>query len=115
MITQRLTVEEETLRQMASELKEKLIHYPHETIFDFVDNIRIFSGIHKKEVSKERKKPYLFKVLIWPKLKFINNFILKLGIFDGTRGFVLSVMMSFHSFLSWGELWLITRGKKRWE
>lgn len=88
------------------ELNNPIIHYPHPTVFKFVDNINAYSTLHAEENRKSSKKSSLLKIVFWPCGKFINNWILKLGFLDGTRGFVYAVLMSFHSFLAWSNLWL---------
>ena len=87
-------------------LKTFLFHYPHHSLKEFIKEINFFSGLHAEENAKEDKKSNLFKVVLFPLGKFIQNWILKKGYKDGTRGFIMSLMMSFHSFLSWSELWL---------
>ena len=54
----------------------------------------------------QAKKANLRKLVLFPILKFFHNFIFLRGFRDGTTGFVLSVMMSLHSFLAWSSLYL---------
>jgi glycosyltransferase involved in cell wall biosynthesis len=87
-------------------LKSPLFHYPHPTLREFVSEINLFSTIHAKEILREGKKPSLAKVLIWPLGKFLYNMVLRLGFLDGMRGFVVAIVMSFHSFLAWSKAWI---------
>lgn len=91
------------------ELKNPLKHYPHNTLKDFIRNINDFSTIHAKANFDEGKRSGIFKILVWPVLKFIDNFFVKAGFLDGVHGVVLALMMSFHSFLAWSKLWLIQK------
>jgi len=88
------------------ELKNPLIHHPHQTLREFIEHLNYFSSLHAEENKKEGKASNIFKIILWPKLKFFYNYFIRLGFLDGTAGFVLVVMMSFHSFLAWSKQWL---------
>lgn len=88
------------------ELKNNLMHYPHQTLREFITDIDRYSTLHAQELEKEGKRSNILKIWIWPKLKFIQNWIFRLGFLDGTAGFVVAILMSFHSYLAWSKLWL---------
>ena len=90
-------------------LKNPLEHYPHPSLREFIDDINFQSGLHAEANHQEGKHSSLVKILFWPKLHFLKNYFLRLGFLDGTEGFVLALMMSFHSFLAWSKLWLDER------
>lgn len=90
-------------------LKNPLIHYPHQSLSIFIDEINFYSSLHAQENIKEGKHSSILKIILWPKLKFFQNTILRLGILDGTHGFVVALIMSFHSFLAWSKQWLKQR------
>ena len=90
-------------------LKNSLWHYPHQTLREFIKDINFQSDLHAEANYKEGKSSNLAKIVIWPKGKFFYNYLFKLGFLDGTEGFVLALIMSFHSFLSWSKLWIIQR------
>lgn len=87
-------------------LNNLLLHFPHPTINEFLVDIDHYSTLHAHANYKEGKRSSILKILIFPKLKFFNNLILKYGFLDGTHGFVLALLMSFHSYLAWSKLWL---------
>jgi glycosyltransferase involved in cell wall biosynthesis len=87
-------------------LRGKLIHYLHESVFETLVQINFHSGLHAKENKKEGKRALVGKIIIYPVGKFFQNYLIKGGAWDGAAGFVLAVMMSFHSFLAWSEQWL---------
>jgi glycosyltransferase involved in cell wall biosynthesis len=90
----------------AGRLKNSILHYPHQSIKDFIDSIDVFSSLHALANQKEAKQSSLFKIIFWPLAKFVINYIFKLGFLDGVRGFLLAVIMSSHSYLAWSKLWL---------
>ncbi len=85
-------------------------HYPHQTISEFLSDISRYSTLHAQENMKEEKRSSILKILLWPKLKFLQNYVLKLGFLDGGPGLVSALMMSFHSYLAWSKLWLLQKG-----
>jgi len=94
------------------DLSNSIIHYPHQTLREFIDSINTFSTIHAKENFKEGKKTLILRIVFWPPAKFISSYILKLGIFDGGQGFIMAAVMSFHSFLAWSKLWMTQKARK---
>lgn len=85
------------------ELGTPILHYPHETIGEFLTDLNNYSTQHAKENKRERKNFNFLFVIFHPLGKFFVNYILKLGFLDGTHGFVSALFMSFHSFLSWSK------------
>lgn len=90
-------------------LRNPLSHYPHQTLREFLAGVDWMSTLHAQENKKEGKGANLLKIIIFPKLKFFDNWILKLGFLDGTAGFVVALIMSLHSYLAWSKLWLLQR------
>jgi glycosyltransferase involved in cell wall biosynthesis len=80
------------------QLKNPLIHNTAKSLHEYIDKINFYSTLHAEENLKEGKKSNIFKIIFYPVGKFIQN------IFLG-RGFVFSMLQSFHSFLSWVKAW----------
>jgi len=93
-------------------LNNYLDHYTSSSLKDFIDKINFYSDLHAVSNLEEGKKSNLFKIIFYPPFKFLDNFIFKLGFLDGNYGLVFSLLMSFHSFLSWSKLWLLQKSKK---
>jgi glycosyltransferase involved in cell wall biosynthesis len=89
------------------ELKNPLLHYSHQTIPEFLEHINFHSTIHAQVLKKEGVEPSLFQIIFYPKAKFIQNYIFRLGFLDGTPGIIVALMMSFHSFLARAKLYQI--------
>ena len=88
------------------ELNNPILHYPHQSVKEFIESINKFSGLHAYANYEENKKSSLIKIIFWPKFKFYYNFFVKLGFLDGIHGFIVILLMSFHSFLAWSKLWI---------
>lgn len=92
-------------------LKNSLLHYPHPSLRVFVKSVNWMSDLHGQANLEEGKRSSLARIIIWPAGKFFSNYILRLGFLDGTNGLIAALMMSFHSYLAWSNLWLKLRRK----
>ncbi|MCX6704407.1 MAG: hypothetical protein NTZ07_03080 [Candidatus Woesebacteria bacterium] len=79
-------------------LKNYIIHNTADNLHEDIEKMNRYSSIHAAENLKEGKRSNLFKMIFYPKLKFIQNIL-------AGRGFVFSVLQSFHSFLGWAKQW----------
>jgi glycosyltransferase involved in cell wall biosynthesis len=92
-------------------LKNALLHYPHPSLNEFISSINRFSTLHAMANLRERKRASLGKIICWPMLKFVLNWIIKRGFLDGMPGFIVALTMSFHSYLAWSKLWILQKRK----
>lgn len=92
-------------------LENWLLHYPHQTLREFLKEVDFYSTLHAQDLKEEGKNANVLKVIIWPGGKFLENWIWRKGFLDGTRGFAVAAMMSFHSFLAWSKLWFLRTRK----
>lgn len=99
------------IKKNTSALKNSLIHYPHQTLDQFLKEINYYTDIRVEELYKKGKKVHWWSIILYPKLKFFINYFLKRGFLDGIPGLVFAVTMSLHSFLVRGKLWLLWKEK----
>lgn len=78
-------------------LKHNLIHYPHQTIADFLSKINYYTEIESEYRKNRGLGSNMFELFLYPTAKFVKNYILLLGFLDGFPGFVMAFMMSIHS------------------
>lgn len=76
------------------ELKNPLLHYSHKNIQSFIAKINYYTNLTPKE-----KFNYL-KLFGFPTGKFMQNYLLRLGLLDGLAGFVMAYMMSLQSLIT---------------
>lgn len=88
-------------------LQNELDHYPHQTIGEFISEINVYTTLRAEELHRKKVKVRSIDILLYPKAKFIKNYFFKLGFKDGVPGFIVAVLMSLHSFLVRGKLWLL--------
>lgn len=99
--------EEWKIKGKVGVLKNYLLHYPHQSVAEFLTEINYYTDIRAQELYLKKIKVRWWSIVVFPAGKLINNLILKRGFLDGERGLIVSLIMSFHSFLVRGKLWLI--------
>lgn len=93
-------------------LNNELIHFPHQTISEFLKEINFYTDIKANELFKKGKKVNIFSIICYPVVKFLQNYFIKFGFLDGLEGFIFAVTMSFHSSLVRGKLWQMLQNEK---
>lgn len=101
------------IRGETATLENPLIHYPHQTLTEFLGSINFHSTLNARAFYDEGKRTTFFD---WfkPPVKFIQNWIFRLGFLDGMPGFIVALLMSFHSFLVRSKLYLLWKKEAGW-
>lgn len=86
-------------------LKNSIIHYPHQTVAEFLRDINFYTTLRARELYSKKIKTNILQVAVYTSCKFVVNYFFKRGFLDGTPGLVHALLMSFHSFLVRGKLW----------
>lgn len=105
--------EEWKIKGSVGELKNPILHYPHQTITDFLSEINFYTDLRAKELYERNIKVHWPSIISYPVGKFFFNYFLKKGFLDGTAGLIVIILMSFHSFLVRGKLWLLWKKDNR--
>lgn len=80
--------------------KPLIIHNTAENLHDYIAKINYYSTLHARANRDEGKKSSLFKIIFFPRWKFIFEFA-------KSKHLVFSLMQSFHSFLAWSKLYFL--------
>lgn len=88
-----------------------LLHYPHQTLTQFLTEINFYTTIRAQELFHKGEKSSWVSILVYTKAKFLQDYVLKMGFLDGMEGFVVALIMSMHSFLVRSKLWQLTEKK----
>lgn len=89
--------------------KEIILHHSIKNLSSFLEKINLYSAIRAKQLFDQKKKTNLYEIIFYPKLKFIDLYFLKLGFLDGIAGLILSLSLSFNSFLVRSKLWHLSQ------
>jgi len=86
-------------------LESELLHFPHPTIREFLEEINTYTDIRAKELYEQKTPVSVVSIVGYPMGKFILNYFVKRGFLDGTEGLLHAFLMSLHSFLVRSKLW----------
>lgn len=86
-------------------LQHALKHYPHQSVASFLKEINFYTDLRAQELYKQGIKTNWLEIILYPKAKFLNNYLLKQGFRDGIPGLLSAMIMGLHSFLVRGKLW----------
>jgi len=93
-------------------LNKPILHYPHPSISSFLSDINRYTDLVAQSWMEEGRKMDTWEIVVYPKLKFFQNYILRLGFLDGIPGLMVAFMMSFHSFLARAKYWTLNQKLK---
>jgi len=88
-------------------LNNSISHFPHPTIAQFLTELNLYTDIRSRELYEKKVRANFFSIIFHTKAKFFQNYLFKRGFLDGIPGLVSAAIMSFHSFLVRGKLWLL--------
>lgn len=93
-------------------LPTPLEHVPHPNITEFLADINRYSTINAMHFYRKHEPIAWWHIPLYPAAKFLQNYVFRRGFLDGMPGAVVSLMMSFHSFLTRAKLWQLYHPKK---
>ncbi len=94
-------------------LNHSLKHYPHQSVAEFLEEINYYTEIRARELHNKKSRASWLSVIFYPIAKFFQNYFYKRGYIDGVPGIITAIMMSFHSFLVRGKLWILCSTKQK--
>lgn len=106
------------IKGKVGELKNPIYHY-HNSVEEMIERIDRYSSMEAEFRKNTLLRHYPLKAVpfgragivrllkvritmeltLYPLLKFVYNYIFRLGFLDGMEGFILAGLMSFHAFL----------------
>lgn len=99
--------EEWRIQGTVGDLSYPLLHYPHQTVSEFITEINTYTTRNARYMIEAGEKIYAWQIPVYPLAKFIRNYILRFGFKDGTPGILVALFMSYHSFLTRAKGWLL--------
>lgn len=96
---------------LVGRLKNPIIHNPHSSLSVFVDKINNYSSLAADERYKAGVHSNFLHITTYPVAKFVQNYLIRLGLLDGVPGLIHAVMMSWHSYLTHTKNYLLWNQK----
>ena len=82
-----------------------LYHYTYDDLSDHLDTVNRFSAISARAKYESgyrfRWRDFLFR----PAFRFFKGYLLKLGLLDGRRGFLIAVISAFGVAMKYAKVW----------
>ncbi len=92
-------------------LKGDILHYSYYTVEDHYKQVNYFTDILAKEQFKQGKKASILTLVFSPIVKFIRDYIIKLGVLDGKTGFTISRISAYATYLKYKKIRALSLNK----
>jgi len=88
-----------------------ILHHSHQNLSNFLYSINRYTTIRSNYLYKQNTNVSFLEIIFYPKIKFLYNYLILLGILDKMPGLIMALGMSFHSFLVRAKLWHLHQKK----
>ena len=86
-------------------LENKLNHYTFRSVSDFMNKVKYYELLKAQELYRKGEKTSVLKTIFKANFKFFFNYLIRLGVLDGYRGFVINVINAYGVFIRYSRLW----------
>ena len=93
-------------------LNGDLFHYSFHTITQHVKQADKFTDLTAQDAFNKGTRSNLMKILFKPCVKFIRDYIIKLGFLDGYHGYCVCKISAFATFMKYSKLMELQRKEK---
>jgi glycosyltransferase involved in cell wall biosynthesis len=85
-------------------LKGDLLHYSYYDRSDHLKQIDYFTGISAQSMFKQGRKPSWIRMLFGPIVRFVRDYLFKMGFLDGGPGLTISLLSAKAVFIKYAKL-----------
>jgi glycosyltransferase involved in cell wall biosynthesis len=85
-------------------LNSDLLHYSFHSEEDHLKQIEKFTNISSKELFDKGKRATIYHLYIKPFIRFITDYIIKLGVLDGATGYTVCKNSAYAAYLKYSKL-----------
>jgi len=101
-------------RGKKSYFKGDILHYPYDSIKQFIKKSDLYTDFKAQEMFERGKKFKAANLIINPSAMFVKMFFTKKGFLDGVTGFVLAVLYScIYTSMKYIKLWELEQKVKQ--
>jgi hypothetical protein len=86
-------------------LSGPLYHYTYDDLSDHLDTVNRFSAISAKAKYESGYRFRWMDFLVRPAFRFFKGYILKMGLLDGRRGFLIALISAFGVAMKYAKVW----------
>lgn len=85
-------------------LKNRLLHYSYKNYNDYKQKMLKYGRMKAVEEAKKGKHAKWYHFIFRPTYKFLNHYILRLGVFDGKKGLIICYLNALGVWARYKEL-----------
>jgi glycosyltransferase involved in cell wall biosynthesis len=93
-------------------LSGDLLHYSFNSISDYLNMTERYTTLSAEEALQKGKNVSLLKLIFGPKLKFFQDYIIRLGFLDGYAGYVAYLLAANMAFVKYSKIRAAFKNKK---
>ncbi len=98
-------IHEHVVASSTLKLKNPIRHFVFKSISQQVITNDKYSSLQAQQLKAQKIRFSLFKLMTKPWVKFIENYVFKLGFLDGMAGFIIAVGSGYSVFLKHAKQW----------
>jgi glycosyltransferase involved in cell wall biosynthesis len=85
-------------------LRGELQHYPYRDVSEHLAKIDRYTTLVARQWAAAGRRTAAWEAVVYPRLAFLRNFILRRGFMDGHTGLIISLLNSYYVFLKYVKL-----------
>jgi hypothetical protein len=93
-------------------LKGELLHYPYRDVSEHLTKIDRYTTLVAEQWAAEGRRTSAWRAVVYPRLAFFRNYILRQGFRDGHTGLLVSMLNSYYVFLKYTKLFEMQRARE---
>ena len=90
-------------------LRGELLHYPYRNVSEHLAKIDRYTTLVAEQWSAEGRRSSAWRAVVYPRLAFLRNYVLRRGFLDGQTGLLVSLLNSYYVFLKYVKLFEMQR------
>jgi len=92
-------------------LRGPMLHFPYPTLDDYFQKFNRYTSAAARDRLRAGERATPFALLFAAPLRFLKNYVIRLGLLDGYPGFVLAVLSAFYVFVRYTKMWQMQNQK----
>ncbi len=92
-------------------LSGDILHYSYYNLEQHLRKIDSFSTIFQEEMVRKGKHVPFLALVYKPPFRFLKTYIIDRGFLDGSEGFMIAMLSSYHVFLKYAKVYVYYRNK----
>ncbi|HOO76553.1 MAG TPA: glycosyltransferase family 2 protein [bacterium] len=97
----------------AGVLKNRLIHYTHRSIDEFVRKSSRYAALQAEAYARGRRGAAAARIAANPVFNFLKNYVFRRGFLDGAHGLISAVLSSCYVAEKYARLWELENSTRR--